>query len=71
MLGSQVQPPVGFAEQVTSDPFRVFANHLVVNVFEQVELNRVARPVRGLHAVDDQTASSPDEVAVQKPDCGL
>ena len=40
----------------------------VIDVFEQLELDRFARPVGRLDAIDDHPADSADEIGVEKRD---
>ena len=61
---------IGFAKQVAGDPFGVFAQDLVIDVFEQVELNRFAGPIGRLDAVDHDPPHAADEIAVEKGDRG-
>src|SRR4029453_7828394 len=58
-----------FAKKVAADPLGVLAQDLVIDVFEQVELDRFARPVRRLNAVDHYPPHAADEIAIEKGNC--
>ena len=59
---------VVLAKKVPGDPFRVLAQDLVVDVLEHLDLDRIARPVHRLDAVDHRAPGPADEVAVEKRD---
>lgn len=61
---------VGFAEEVAGNPFGVFPQDLVIDVLEQVELNRFAGAISRLDAVDHNATTAVDEVAVEEGDGG-
>ena len=59
------------AEQIAGDPFRVLSQNLMVDVVEQLELDRVARPLDRLDAIDHRAAHAADEIVVEKGDRGV
>ena len=59
---------VVLAEQIARDPFGVLAEDLMIDVFEQLDLDRVAGPVDRLDPVDDRAADAADEIAVEEGD---
>src|SRR5262245_50156287 len=61
---------IGFAKQIAGNPLWVLAQDLVIDVFEQIELNRLAGPIGWLNAVDDHATHAADEVAVEECDRG-
>ena len=59
-------PAVLLAKQVAGDPLGVLAKDLMVDVFEQVKLDRLGRPVHRFDAVDHDAAAALHEVAVKE-----
>ena len=59
---------VSFAEQIPRHPLGVFPKNLVIDVLEQVVLDRLARPVARLNPVHHHPAGAPDEVPVKERD---
>ena len=53
---------------MAGDPIRILVQEVMIDVFEYLELNRLARPFDRLHAVDDRPADAADEMAVEEED---
>ena len=60
--------PKFFAKQVSSNPVRIFSDDLVVQVFEQVELDRVTWAICRFNSIDDHTAGSRKKTPVEIAD---
>ena len=67
---AQHRPRVGavpLAKPLPRGPFVVLAQDLVVDVFEELELDRLAEPLGRLEAVEDDPAGTACEVLIEKP----
>ena len=56
------------AEELAGGPLVLLAEDLVVEVLEELELDRVGEPLGRLDPVDDDPARAPDEVLVEEGD---
>ena len=56
------------AEPLAGGPVAVLAQDVVVDVLEELELDRVAEPLGRLEAVEDHAPDSPGEVLVEEAD---
>ena len=60
--------PIVLPKQVAGDPGGILPQDLVIDVFEQLELDRFAGPLGRLDAVDHHAPRAADEVAVEEID---
>ncbi len=59
---------VMLAEKVPRHPLGVLPQDLMIDILEQLDLHRIARPIDRLDAVDHRPAHAADEVAVEEGD---
>src|SRR5262249_8528941 len=57
---------IALAEELSGGPLVLLAEDLVIEVLEELELDRLAEPLRRLDPVDDHPATAADEVRVEK-----
>src|SRR5690606_18156745 len=54
------------AQEVASHPVEFFPHDLMVEILKKVELNRLAGPIGGLHAIDHHPTNAANEASVEK-----